>query len=263
MASQPQPVPAATPARALGERTVWVTGAGRGLGRAVATAAAAAGATVALTARSGAELERVARELDRLGGHALVLPADLDHPGAADEVVARIVGRTDRLDGVVCCAGISPAFVRSERLADQDWEAIITTNLTGTFRCLRAAAAPMLAAGDGSMVTVSSVHARSGTARLAAYAASKAALEGLTRALAVEWADRGVRVNALAPGYFPTALSTPLLDSRHGPGIVERIPMGRTGRPEELAAAAVFLLSPAASYLTGATLAVDGGWTAQ
>ena len=116
--------------------------------------------------------------------------------------------------------------------------------------------------GGGSIVNVSSVHARVGYPRIAAYGASKGAVEALTATLAVEWSQRGVRVNTVAPGYFPTELSAGLLESRWGEDILRRIPMARTGRPGELAGAVSFLLSDASSYVTGATLAVDGGWQA-
>lgn len=120
----------------------------------------------------------------------------------------------------------------------------------------------MLEQGSGSIVNVTSVHAEVGAERIAAYAASKGAITALSRSLAVEWADRGVRVNCLAPGYVPTDLSSGLLDSPRGEGIRARIPMGRTGVPHEVAGAAVFLVSDAAGYTTGSTITTDGGWTA-
>lgn len=251
----------AVPSFDLTGRTVWVTGAGKGLGRAVATAVAHAGARVAVTARTGEDLEKLAAEVADTAVIDVV-PAAVDDPAAVDAAVQTILDRTGRLDGVVNAAGISPVFVRSERLTDDDWQRVLRVNLDGTFHVCRAAGRAMLAQGSGAIVNVTSVHAEVGSERIAAYAASKGAVTALSRTLAVEWADRGVRVNCLAPGYVPTDLSSGLLDSPRGAGIRARIPMGRTGMPHEVAGAAVFLLSDAAAYTTGATITTDGGWTA-
>lgn len=242
-------------------RTVWVTGAGKGLGRAVAVAAAHAGARVAATARTAGDLEKLAAEL---AGVAVVdvVPAAVDDPDAVDAAAATILHRTGRIDGVVNAAGISPVFVRSERLSDADWQRVLRVNLDGTFHVCRAAGRAMLEQGSGSIVNVTSVHAEVGAERIVAYAASKGAITALSRTLAVEWADRGVRVNCLAPGYVPTELSNGLLDSPRGEAVRARIPMGRTGHPHEVAGAAVFLLGDAAAYTTGSTITTDGGWTA-
>lgn len=242
-------------------RTVWVTGAGKGLGRAIATAVAHAGARVAVTARTSEDLEKLAAEL---AGVAVVdvVPVAVDDPDAVDTAAATIRDRCGRIDGVVNAAGISPVFVRTERLSDADWQRVLRVNLDGTFHVCRAAGRVMLQQGSGSIVNVTSVHAEVGAERIAAYAASKGAITALSRSLAVEWADRGVRVNCLAPGYVPTDLSNGLLDSPRGAGIRARIPMGRTGVPHEIAGAAVFLLSDAAGYTTGSTITADGGWTA-
>lgn len=242
-------------------KVVWVTGAGRGLGRAIAAGAARAGASVMLTARTSRDLDELAAQLP--SGKAQAVPASVADPASVDQAVRDIVGRAGRLDALVNCAGISPVFVRSERLTDASWNEVLSVNLAGTFHCCRAAGAVMLERGGGSIVNVTSVHAVTGLARIAAYAASKGGAEALTRALAVEWADRNVRVNALAPGYFRTGLSSGLLDSRWGEQIVAGVPLGRVGEAAELTGAAVFLLSDAARYVTGSTVTVDGGWTAR
>lgn len=242
-------------------RTVWVTGAGKGLGRAIADGMVRAGARVAATARTCVDLEKLADELAPLGT-VDVVPAAVDDPAAVEAAVEAILARTGRLDAVVNAAGISPVFVRSERLTDADWQRVLRTNLDGTFHVCRAAGRAMLEGGSGSIVNVTSIHARTGFERIAAYAASKGAIEALSRTLAVEWAGRGVRVNCLAPGYVPTELSSGLLDSARGEGILARIPMGRTGLPSEVAGAAVFLVSDASGYTTGSTITADGGWTA-
>ncbi|MFF7474223.1 SDR family oxidoreductase [Streptomyces sp. NPDC008092] len=246
----------------LDGRTAWVTGAGKGLGRAIAVALSQAGATVAVTARTAADLEQLAAELAGHGGKVLALPGSVADSGAVREMAERITDATGRLDALVNCAGISPHFTRSEKVADRDWQQVLDVNLQGTFYCCREAGRVMLAQRSGSIVNVSSVHASTGFERIAAYAASKGGVEALTRALAVEWADRGVRVNSLAPGYFHTDLSSGLLDSRWGERIVRGTPLGRVGDATELGGAAVFLASDASRFVTGTTLTVDGGWTA-
>jgi len=246
----------------LDGRTAWVTGAGKGLGRAVAVALSQAGADVAVTARTAADLESLEAELAGHGGKVLVLPASVADSDAVRTTVARITETTGRLDAVVNCAGISPHFTRSEYVTDEDFGRVLDINLRGTFHCCREAGKVMLEQGSGSIVNVSSVHASTGFERIAAYAASKGGVEALTKALAVEWADRGVRVNSLAPGYFRTDLSSGLLDSRWGERIVRGTPLGRVGSVEELGGAAVFLASDASRFVTGTTVTVDGGWTA-
>ncbi|MFC9641815.1 SDR family NAD(P)-dependent oxidoreductase [Streptomyces mirabilis] len=246
----------------LDGRTAWVTGAGKGLGRAIAVALSQAGASVAVTARTASDLERLEVERAEHGGKVLVLPGSVDDSAAVRTMVERIQAWSGRLDAVINCAGISPHFTRSERTTDEDWRQVLDVNLQGTFYCCREAGKVMLEQRSGSIVNVSSVHARTGFERIAAYAASKGGVEALTKALAVEWADRGVRVNALAPGYFHTDLSSGLLDSRWGERIVRGTPMGRVGSAEELGGAAVFLASDASRFVTGTTLTVDGGWTA-
>lgn len=236
-------------------KTVWVTGAGKGLGRAIAVALASAGATVAVTSRTRGDLESLA---DELGAGTVVLPGSVSDAGFAESAVERL----GRLDVLVNCAGISPVFKRSERVTDEEWREVLRVNLDGTWYCARAAGRRMLQQGGGSIINVSSVHATTGFERIAPYAASKGAVEALTRVLAVEWADRGVRVNTLAPGYFGTDLAGPLMNSRWGDTIRASVPLGRTGEPSELGGAAVFLAGDASSYVTGTTLYVDGGWTA-
>jgi NAD(P)-dependent dehydrogenase (short-subunit alcohol dehydrogenase family) len=240
-------------------RVAWVTGAGKGLGRRMALALAEAGASVAVTSRTVDDLRTLAAEAHG----ALALPAAVDDLDAVRGCVDRIVDEYGKLDVLVNCAGISPVFKRSESVTGEEWRQVLDVNLGGTFHCCREAGRQMLDQGQGSIVNVSSVHAVSGFERLAPYAASKGAVEALSRVLAVEWADRGVRVNVLAPGYFRTDLSDGLMSSRWGETVLRSIPQGRIGDAGELGGAVVYLASDASSYVTGSTLYVDGGWTAR
>lgn len=249
-----------TPAAGVQDRVFWVTGASRGLGQAMVRHLVNAGARVAMSARSAEGLARLRDELgeDRVSAH----PLSVSDSEEADATVDAIVATHGRLDGLVNCAGISPSFSKSLALADDVWKSVMDVNLFGTFVCTRSAGHHLVASGGGSIVNVSSVHASVGYERIAAYAASKGGVDALTRVLAVEWADAGVRVNTVAPGYFETDLSRGLLQSTWGEDIVRRTPMGRTGRPEELADAVTFLLGDTSTFITGTTITVDGGWTA-
>jgi NAD(P)-dependent dehydrogenase (short-subunit alcohol dehydrogenase family) len=246
----------------LDGKVAWVTGASRGLGREVALALAAAGAEVALSARDGESLEELRETIAADGGVAHAFPGSVAEAADVERTAAAIAAATGRIDVLVNNAGISPSFERSERLASADWQAVIDVNLTGAFACSQAAVA-LMGAG-GAIVNVSSIHATAGMERVAAYAASKGGLEALTRSLAVEWAERGIRVNAIAPGYIETEMSSGLREHDYWSArLLERIPLGRFGRSEEIVPAILFLAGSGASYLTGATLFVDGGWTAR
>ncbi|MFG3690232.1 SDR family NAD(P)-dependent oxidoreductase [Micromonospora sp. NPDC047740] len=249
--------------RSLADKVVWVTGAGRGLGRAIAAAVGRSGARLAVTARSAEQLATLGAELSDYPGEVRPFTADVSDAAAVREVAERIAEEWGTLDVLVNMAGISPTVVRSENLSDAAWHDVIDVNLSGTFYCCREAGRLMIASGGGSIVNVSSVHGSVGVPRMCAYAASKGGVEMLTKALAVEWADRGVRVNCLAPGYFRTAMTEPYLASSQGAKVRAAIPLGRVGETEELVGAALFLASDASSYVTGTTLLVDGGWTAQ
>jgi NAD(P)-dependent dehydrogenase (short-subunit alcohol dehydrogenase family) len=246
-------------------KVAWVTGAGRGLGRAIAAGLSRFGASVAVTARTDSELLSLKEELEGEDGtrEVLVLPGSVSSLDDVTAMVERLVGERGGVDVLVHSAGISPTFSPTENLEQESWREVLDVNLSGCFYCCQAAGRVMLQRGAGSIVNISSVHGTVGLERLAAYAASKGGMEALTRALAVEWADRGVRVNSLAPGYFRTALSEPLLSSRWHDRFMKAIPMSRFGESDQLVGAAVFLASDASSYVTGSTLYVDGGWTAQ
>ncbi|MGE0820038.1 MAG: SDR family NAD(P)-dependent oxidoreductase [Candidatus Nanopelagicales bacterium] len=244
-------------------RRAWVTGASRGLGRAIALGLLAAGADVAVSARSEDALATIADEAEVDPSRVLVVPVAVDDSGQVERAAAAIAEGFGRLDALVNCAGVSPTFVRAEDVAEDDWKHVLDVNLTGTFLCARAAARLMLEGDGGSIVNVSSIHARVGMARLAAYSASKGGAEALTRTLALEWADRGIRVNSVTPGYFATEMTEGLRGhDRWRDMLLGRIPLGRFGEPDELVPAVLFLVSDGARYITGSSISVDGGWTA-
>lgn len=247
----------------LSGKPAWVTGASRGLGRAIAEGLAAAGADVAVTARSSEDLQQVRLTVTDLERECLVLAGSVSSVADVLESVATIRARWGGLDVLVHCAGISPILKRAEQTTDEEWREVIDVNLNGAFTCAREAGRLMLESGGGSIVLISSVHGQVGMARLAPYAASKGALELLGRSLALEWADRGVRVNTVAPGYFETDMTRGLRGhERSRTRLLDQVPLGRFGSPEELTGAAVYLASDASSYVTGSTLTIDGGWTA-
>lgn len=249
--------------QALLGRTAWVTGASRGLGRAIALGLADAGARVALTSRSVDGLTVVRDEIVERGGEAIIAPAQVEEPELVDDVARSIVDNWGRLDVLVNNAGISPNLSRSRHVSDVDWKSVLDVNLSGTFYCSRAAGRAMANSG-GSIVNITSVHGSVGMGRLAAYSASKGGVEALTRTLALEWADQGIRVNAVAPGYFETDMTTAMRSSeRWNARLLAAIPLKRFGRPTEILPAVLFLASDASSYVTGTTLSLDGGWTAQ
>jgi NAD(P)-dependent dehydrogenase (short-subunit alcohol dehydrogenase family) len=205
----------------------------------------------------------VHEEIAGAGGTSVVLPGSVRDLSAMKQTVDTICGAFGRIDSLTNCAGVSPTFARAHELTLDEWQNILEVNLTGTFICCQLAAQAMIPSGVGSIITVSSVHGTAGFGRLAAYSASKGGVEALTRALAVEWAELGLRVNCLAPGYFSTQLSASILASRWGEQVIGSIPLNRVGDPIELVEAAIFLAGSGSSYVTGTTMHVDGGWTAK
>lgn len=242
-----------------------VTGASSGLGIIVARALAAQGCAVVVAARREAELVRLADEITTGGGRAVAVRCDVRDPGHARELVDRCVGAFGRLDGVVANAGIAgggPAETEdAERFAD-----VLNVNVTAAAGLAAAAARHLIAMGRPGWVILQSsiLGRRAGTGPgVAAYTASKGAVEQLTRELARQWAPHGIRVNALSPGYFPTEMNAPMVAApRRLEALLSRIPLGRAGEPEDLAGVVAFLASDAARYVTGHILAVDGGMSA-
>lgn len=244
----------------LSGRRAVVTGGGRGLGKAVAAGLAAAGATVAVVSRTAADVEAAAAGL----GHNVVpLAMDVASGDVAAMVDAMEAGLGGPVDVIVHAAGVQhrePA----EQFDAEEWDRVLRINLTAPFRLSQEVGRRQLDGGrKGSHIFIGSLTSLLSIPDAAAYTASKSGVYGLVRTLSTEWSGRGIRVNGIGPGYFRTALTEAVFaDEKRYQKMLDRIPMGRFGAPEELAGAAVYLASDASSYTTGQMLMVDGGWTA-
>jgi dehydrogenase/reductase SDR family member 4 len=248
----------------LAGRYAMVTGASRGLGRVIALALADAGADVALVARSTEGLAQVAAEVRSRGRQAVTVAADLTKLDELRKAVDQVYEAFGRLDVMVSNAGISPIWKRSTEVTEDEWDAIMTTNVKATFFLCTNVAARMAEQGGGSIITLASVASVVGTPRMAVYGASKAAVGQLTRTFALEWARHHVRVNAIAPGYIATDMTAGVLEHPYfGNAIRQATPMGRPGQPHEIAGIALYLASDASSYATGQLFLVDGGIAAE
>lgn len=242
----------------LGGRVALVTGASGGLGAHFAGVLAGAGARVAVAARRLEACEAVRDGIRAAGGDALALALDVADAAAARDAVSAVVARCGRLDVLVNNAGIATTRPALD-LDEADWDAVLDTNLKGAFLMAQAAARAMTGAGGGSIVNVASILGLRVAGGVAAYAASKAGLLQLTRALALEWARHGVRVNALCPGYIETDINRDFFASAAGAAMLKRVPQRRLGQPGDLDGALLLLCSEASRYMTGAEIAVDGG----
>ena len=252
------------PHRQLEGRRAVITGASRGIGRAMAELFAVEGADVAIVARSTERLASVADEIAGVGGRCTVIAADVTDPDAAARIIDASVDAMGGIDVLVNNAGGNSfsAPLQSMRLAG--WRKTMELNVDATVRLLQSGLPHLAASGHGSIINVASVAGLRGAPMMSHYGAAKAALISLTRSLAVEVAPLGVRVNALVPGWIQTDLTEFLrTDDGVEQGVLGRVPMGRWGRPEEIAQAALFLASDASSFMTGQELVIDGGLTAQ
>ena len=233
-------------------RRVIVTGASGGIGRAIVEALGHSGCAVAACDAPGAPV-------DVVPGASATATFDVRDPDAVREGAAHAIAELGGCDAVVATAGVVDTIGRAERFSEEEWRKDIETNLDGAFYLSRAAFDSLAASGDGRVVLISSVAADTGVRRQVGYGASKAGLIGMARTLAAEWAGRGIRCNVVLPGFVatPKALAMP---ARIQESAITRIPLGRFAEPEEIAGVVSFLLSPAAAYLNGALLRVDGGF---
>jgi 2-dehydro-3-deoxy-D-gluconate 5-dehydrogenase len=246
----------------LDGKVALVTGSGTGIGAAIAKALGRAGADVICHDR-GDEGQATSAEIRGLGRRSVALSADLSNRDAQDKLVADAVRELGRIDFLINNAGMirrAPAVDYS----DDDWDLLIEVNLSAPFRLSRRVGKLMIEQGGGRIVNTASLLAFQGGILVPAYAASKGGVAQVTKALANEWAGKGVNVNAIAPGYIATNNTAALrADPERSRQILERIPAGRWGEPDDIAGAAVFLCSDAARYVTGHVLVVDGGWMAR
>jgi len=242
-------------------RIAVVVGGTTGIGRSIALGLADAGADVVVTGRRAPVVEEVATLIEQKGRRTLRQPADVGDQQSLVALRDACLSAFGQVDIVVVAAGVTKR-VASIDMSEADWSRIMDTNVTGMMRTYQVFARPMIARGSGRLIGIASLASYVGLQEVAAYSASKAAVAGLTRSLAVEWAPHGVTVNAIAPGVFETDLNREILKGPRGQEFLMRTPMRRFGRTEELVGAAIYLASDASSFVTGQLLVVDGGFLA-
>jgi NAD(P)-dependent dehydrogenase (short-subunit alcohol dehydrogenase family) len=247
----------------LDGRVAIVTGASKGLGKAMAKALAGAGADVVVTSRNQVEAQAAADELATLGRRTMAIEANTRDRSAVMEMVRRTVAGFGKVDILVNNAGVG-AIKPAHEIDDKDFSKVIETNLKGCLMCAQAVFPCMMERKFGRIINVGSVASVVGFPGLSIYVASKHALLGLTRTMALEWAQSGITVNCICPGFFETAMTHSVKeDETMNAAVLAKVPMARWGQPEELDTAVLFLASPASGFVTGTALCVDGGWTAQ
>jgi NAD(P)-dependent dehydrogenase (short-subunit alcohol dehydrogenase family) len=245
----------------LAGRVALVTGASRGIGRAIALALGAAGAAVACAARSLDQVQATAAAITAGGGRGVGLALDVRRTVDITAAVAEAESALGSIDILVNNAGIT-LEKKAVDVTDEEWDTVLVTNLTSMFRCARAVAPGMMRLGRGKIINIGSMYGVIGVPRYAAYCATKAAADGLTRSLAAEWARHGIQVNCLAPGYMKTDIPrAALADEKTRAIFLSKIPARRIGEPHEVGPLAVYLASAASDFMTGQTLYLDGGMT--
>jgi NAD(P)-dependent dehydrogenase (short-subunit alcohol dehydrogenase family) len=243
-------------------RTAVVLGGTSGIGRTLSLGLAKAGADVVASARRDNLVGEVASEIESLGRKTLRVASDVGDRASLERLLQETLAAFEKVDVLVNCAGITKRMPSLD-IQEKDWNTILDTNLTGTLRACQVFGRAMLERGSGSIINIASLTSFVALYEVAPYAASKAAVVSLTKSLAIEWGKKGVRVNAIAPGVFRTDLNQALLDgTERGKELLMRTPMNRFGKVEELAGAAVFLASDAASFVNGEVIVVDGGFLA-
>jgi len=247
----------------LNNKVALITGASKGIGKGIAIRYSQEGATVVLASRSMDLLSAIADEIRNAGGQALSLPLDVRNPNSMQEAVDKTVANYHRLDIMVNNAGVSMAHP-SEDLSPEEWTRAVETDLFGVFYGCQSAARQMMRQGGGCIINITSIYGLVAAPYRAAYCASKAGANMLTKVLASEWAGKNIRVNALAPGYIRTELVQGVIDKGMLPvgAIEKRTPQGRIGEVQDVLGAAVYLASDEASFTTGSIVSIDGGWTA-
>jgi len=241
----------------LKDKVALVTGASQGIGRATSLALAEAGAKVAVAARNAEKLASLVTEIETAGGEALAVPMDVADAAQVKSGFQQVLGKFGKLDILVNNAAVTRDTL-ALRMKLEDWDAVLRTNLTGAYLCVQQALGAMLRQRSGRIINLSSVVAETGNAGQANYVASKAGLIGLTRAIAVEVASRGITVNAVAPGFIETPMTDPLPQELKDK-MKSLIPLGHFGKDRDVAAAIVFLASDEAGYITGQVLDINGG----
>ncbi|MHB1042616.1 MAG: glucose 1-dehydrogenase [Eubacteriales bacterium] len=243
-------------------KVALVTGGGRGIGKAMALALAGAGADVAVAARTEKELNGTVQEIIALGRQAAAFRVDVRNVAGIHQMVKRVIVEFGRIDVLVNGAGMNIRKPVVE-VMEEDWDLLIGVNLKGAFFMAQAVARVMIPRREGKIINIASLTSEIGLPNICMYGASKGGVSQMTKGMAVEWAPYGINVNAIGPGYFKTAMTAPAFASEESVGwMIGRIPQGRTGVPEDLAGATVFLASEASDYITGHILYVDGGWLA-
>ena len=249
----------------LDGQRAFITGGSRGFGRVIALAAAEAGADIVLNARDPEALQRTAEEVKARGRKVWTFPGDIAQPAVCEELCKRVLGEAGPVDILVNNVGGRNLDVPVENTELQTWQGFVDLNLTHVFLCTKMIGGAMLARGAGRVINIASISGMIANRGIAGrhYETTKAAVIHFTRATAADWAPRGVTVNAICPGLFMTEPN--LAWSKKHPEVIEtfvrNVPMGRTGEPEEIGPLAIYLASPASSYVTGATFVIDGGYT--